>query len=211
MAGVPRFADPVYFRQIADELKFGALATPHVVDWDRDGDNDILCGNTAGEIGWFENLGFADQTDDGLPRWSAPKLLEVTENASSKPFRVMAGHDGSIQGPAEAKWGYTTLTTGDIDRDGDDDIVYNSILSRLGVLRRDSDRLTHELFDAGGSESPPSWYWWQTRRPDALTQWRTTPVLVDWDDDGSLDLVMLDQEGYLTLRRSMGDAERFVR
>jgi hypothetical protein len=30
-----------------------------------------------------------------------------------------------------------------------------------------------------------------------LTQWRTTPVAVDWDRDGLTDLVMLDHEGYL--------------
>ena len=31
-----------------------------------------------------------------------------------------------------------------------------------------------------------------------LTQWRTTPVVVDWNKDGLNDLIMLDHEGYLT-------------
>ncbi|HYF34964.1 MAG TPA: VCBS repeat-containing protein, partial [Prosthecobacter sp.] len=41
-----------------------------------------------------------------------------------------------------------------------------------------------------------------------LTQWRTTPVAVDWDKDGLMDLVMLDQEGYLAFfkRAKKGDA-----
>jgi hypothetical protein len=30
-----------------------------------------------------------------------------------------------------------------------------------------------------------------------LTQWRTTPVVIDWNRDGLPDLLMLDQEGYL--------------
>jgi hypothetical protein len=30
-----------------------------------------------------------------------------------------------------------------------------------------------------------------------LTQWRTTPIAIDWNKDGLTDLVMLDQEGYL--------------
>ena len=30
-----------------------------------------------------------------------------------------------------------------------------------------------------------------------LTQWRTTPVGVDWNKDGLTDIVMLDHEGYL--------------
>jgi predicted neuraminidase len=29
-------------------------------------------------------------------------------------------------------------------------------------------------------------------------QWRTTPVSVDWDGDGELDLIMLDERGYLS-------------
>ncbi len=209
-AGTPIFAAPKYFQQIADELKFGALATPHVIDWDDDGDLDLLCGNTAGNIGWFENLGVPDPvTTDGLPRWAAPELLQIQNgDGETEDFRVMAGPSGSIQGPCEAKWGYTTLTTGDIDSDGDDDIIYNSILAKLGWLQRDGDRLTNRIFDSGQLEMPPRWLWWRSLRSDALTQWRTTPVLVDFDEDDHLDLVMLDQEGYLTLRRSMGPAER---
>lgn len=30
-----------------------------------------------------------------------------------------------------------------------------------------------------------------------VTQWRTTPVAVDWNQDGLQDLIMLDHEGYL--------------
>ena len=56
---LPVFESPKYFQQEADTLKFGALATPFAVDWDQDGDEDILCGNTAGYIGYFENLGTA--------------------------------------------------------------------------------------------------------------------------------------------------------
>jgi predicted neuraminidase len=63
-------------------------------------------------------------------------------------------------------------------------------------------------FDTGQSELPPSWYWWQTPSSSALTQWRTTPVAIDFDRDQRLDLVMLDQEGFLTLRSAGGAARR---
>jgi hypothetical protein len=53
--GMPLFQKPAYFRQEADELKCGALATPFAVDWDGDGDWDIMCGNSAGYIVFFEN------------------------------------------------------------------------------------------------------------------------------------------------------------
>ncbi len=204
--GQPIFLSPQYFQQQADTLKFGALATPFVYDWDRDGDQDILCGNTAGNIGFFENLGAGS---GGLPKWAAPKLLNVKTPAGEvQPFRVMAGPSGSIQGPCEAKWGYTTLSVADWDGDGDGDIVYNSILSRLGLLINEGGELLETEFDTGLSEAPPEWYWWQTKSSSSLTQWRTTPVAIDFDQDAKLDLVMLDQAGYLTLRPACGSAQR---
>ncbi len=205
--GEPTFNPPVYFQQQADTLKFGALATPFAYDWDRDGDEDILCGNTAGYIGWFENLG---QGDNSLPSWSAPKLLRVqsSRDAKPQPFRIMAGPNGSIQGPGEAKWGYTTLSVADWDGDGDGDILYNSIWSRLGLLRGDGETLQEVPFDIGVSEQPPRWYWWDQESDTSLTQWRTTPVAVDFDRDGSLDIVSLDQDGFLTMRSSDAKAMR---
>ena len=80
---VPVFAEPVYFQQQADTLKFGALATPYAYDWDGDGDEDILCGNTAGYVGLFENLG----GEKGQLKWSAPSLLK-TKGGKPLPNKV---------------------------------------------------------------------------------------------------------------------------
>lgn len=204
--GQPVFLAPVYFQQQADTLKFGALATPYAWDWDRDGDQDILCGNTSGTIAVFTNLG----SEPGqTPKWSAPQLLNVKDaNGNLSPFRVMAGPSGSIQGPCEAKWGYTTLSVADWDGDGDGDIIYNSILGKVGLLQNDSGTLTVQDFQTGQAEAPPKWFWWQTLAASTITQWRTTPVAIDFDGDQQLDLVMLDQQGYLTLRSNGGAAQR---
>ena len=105
-AGVPSFQPPVYFRQQAEDVKFGALVTPVSVDWDGDGDEDLICGNTAGYVGFIENL------DGGNPpKWAEPVRL----NAGGETLRIQAGENGSIQGPCEAKWGYTTLSVADWD------------------------------------------------------------------------------------------------
>ncbi len=206
--GMPIFKNPVYFQQQADTLKCGALATPYAFDWDGDGDEDILCGNTAGYIDFFENLG---DGKDGMPKWSAPRHLSVTrEEGKQVPFRIQAGPSGSIQGPCEAKWGYTTLSVADWDADQDPDIIFNSIHSRIGVLRNDGATLVEvgTETDPASPEAPPRWYWWKTKSDSALTQWRTTPVAVDFDTDGRLDIVALDQEGFLTLRSNGGEATR---
>jgi len=201
-AETPLFEQPVYFQQEADTLKFGALATPYAHDWDGDGDEDLVVGNTAGNIAVFTNL------DGQGTKWSAPELLET---ADGEEFRVMAGPSGSIQGPCEAKWGYTTLSVADWDGDGRDDILYNSIWPRIQLLRNTEDGLVDEPLSFWTSEAPPKWYWWQTKAPNLQTQWRTTPLATDFDGDGQLDLVILDQEGYLTCQsRATEETRIFV-
>ena len=37
----------------------------------------------------------------------------------------------------------------------------------------------------------------ESKARELVTQWRTTPCVVDWNKDGLNDLVMLDHEGYL--------------
>jgi hypothetical protein len=193
----PVFAPPFYFQQEAATLKSGALATPVGVDWDADGDQDIVSGNTAGYIEFFENL---SGPQVATPRWAAPRRLTV----NGRPFRIMAGPNGSIQGPAEAKWGYTTLNVADWDGDGRLDIVYNSILGRVEWLRNIGTRRAPRLappqpieVEWDGPQPRLAWGWARPAGKALLTQWRTTPAIADLDRNGLLDLVMLDQEGYL--------------
>ncbi len=204
----PQFLPPRYFQQEADDVKFGALATPCGFDWDGDGDTDIISGNTAGYIAWIENL---NGRGVEKPKWAAPKYLE----AGGKVIRIMAGPNGSIQGPCEAKWGYTTLTVADWDSDGLPDLIVNSIWGRVHWYRNVGSRQQPQLAPAQGIEvewdgpQPTLAYGWlRPQGKELLTQWRTTPVAVDWNRDGLVDLVMLDQEGYLAFfqreRRSGG-------
>jgi hypothetical protein len=205
---VPVFLPPRYFRQEADDVKFGALATPTAFDWDGDGDLDIICGNTAGQIAFIENL-----SGPGVerPRWAAPKLLE----AGGKVIRVQAGPNGSIQGPCEAKWGYTTQTVADWDGDGLPDIVANSIWGKVHWYRNVGTRTAPKLEAArpvevewDGPQPKLAWGWLRPEGKELLTQWRTTPVAIDWDGDGLTDLVMLDHEGYLAFfRRAKRDGK----
>ncbi|RYD75729.1 MAG: VCBS repeat-containing protein, partial [Verrucomicrobiaceae bacterium] len=109
-----------------------------------------------------------------------------------------------IQGPAEAKWGYTTLSVSDWDGDGLLDIVFNSIWGRVQWLKNIGTAKAPELAAAQpvevewtGPTPKPEWIWWTPQGRELVTQWRTTPVVVDWDKDGLTDLVMLDTEGYL--------------
>lgn len=241
--GLPRFLAPVYFRQQAADLKFGALSTPCAADWDADGDTDLVAGNSAGYLGWFENLGGAP------PRWSAPRLFEI----DGRPIRITAGPNGSIQGPAEAKWGYTVPDVADWDADGRPDLIVNSIWGKVVWYRNpglpspspggtgglstsalrpggpdaaaasgsSSDRRHSQAsgptlpaadplattleparpieVDWPGAPPKPAWTWWTPKPHTLATQWRTSARARDLTNDGLLDLVVLDPEGYLSL------------
>jgi len=261
--GRPHFLPPKYFQQEADTLKFGALATPVAYDWDGDGDEDLLCGNTAGYIGLFENLGRTTRQEgtppesgahagidrqagnkeggepraahgaSGLPsaektgagpaagaalpaesepavQWSRPRRLET----ACGPIRLQAGPNGSIQGPCEAKWGYTTLSVADWDGDHLPDLLVNSIWGAIMWYRNVGTRHRPVLAEPRAVEvawpsvpPKPKWFWWDPAEKQLVTQWRTTPVAVDFTGDGLTDLVLLDTEGYLSLleRRRVGD------
>lgn len=195
---MPVFEDPFYLQQQADDLKFGVLATPYSVDWDNDGDEDLIVGNSAGNIGFIENLGTGEKN---MPKWAAPVLLK----SEGETIRIMAGKNGSIQGPAEAKWGYTTLSVNDWDGDGLKDIVVNSIWGKVEWYKNIGTKTNPKLSQRqlvkikwDGEPKKPEWVWWQPEENELVTQWRTTPYTIDWNKDGLMDLVMLDHEGFLS-------------
>ena len=196
-SGAPIFNAARYFQQEADELKCGALATPVGVDWDGDGSMDLISGNSAGYIQFFKNLSAPGVEK---PKWAAPKYLE----ADGKVIRFMAGPNGSIQGPAEAKWGYTTLSVSDWDGDGLPDLIVNSIWGKVVWFKNIGTRTEPELaapqpieVEWDGPQPTLAYGWLHPEGKALLTQWRTTPFTVDWNHDGLKDLIMLDQEGYL--------------
>jgi hypothetical protein len=194
--GMPQFLPPRYFRQIAENVKFGALCTPYAVDWDGDGLEDLIVGDSAGYVGFIKNLG-------GTPtRWAAPVYL----SAGGKLIREEAGPNGSIQGPAEAKWGYSILSVADWDGDGLPDIMTNGIWGKIIWYKNIGTRTAPKLAAGRPVElapgSPPQkapWNWWSPQGRELVTQWRTTPQMIDWNGDGLMDLVMSDGEGYLAL------------
>lgn len=209
--GKPVFEAPVYFRQEADELNFGALSTPWAVDWDGDGDQDVISGNSAGFLAFIENLSGKGVS---APRWAEPRLLA----ANGRTIRIQAGANGSIQGPAEAKWGYTVCSVADWDGDGFDDIMVNSIFGdivwyrnpgRKGCLDLEAPRPVEVEWD--GPQPSLKWGWRKPQGKALLTQWRTTPVMVDWNRDGLMDLAVLDTEGRLSLFERYRDAEGVLR
>ena len=64
---------------------------------------------------------------------------------------------------------------------------------------------------AGAPNPAPAWNWWKPVGRELISQWRTTPQMVDWNGDGLMDLVMSDSAGFLALyerkRAGAGDGD----
>lgn len=228
--GMPVFEQPKYLRQEADVLNLGILATPCGVDWDEDGDWDLIVGNSAGNIVFFENL-----SGPGVdhPKWAAPKFLSCEPRKTERdfasgggllttsPIRLMAGPNGSIQGPLEQKWGYACLSVADWDGDGRKDVMVNTIwgkpvwfrnIGRKGAPRLAAPEGIEVEWEGKQPELPFGWF--KPERTDnpkeLITQWRTTPVMFDMNRDGLMDLVMVDQDGDLAFFERARQGGRLV-
>jgi len=193
----PKWAAPRQLEQLDPFVKSGSLARPVAADWNGDGKLDLIAGNSAGYIEWFENTGSRE-----VPEFTARGYLQ----ANGKPIRRVAGANKSIQGPAEAKWGYANPTVADWDMDGKLDLLVNDIWGEVVWYKGTAN--IQELEPARnievewhGAAPKPEWVWWEPQGKQLLTQWRTTPEVVDWDRDGLPDLVMLNHQGYLCLFR----------
>ena len=172
--GMPQFESPVYFTQQADPVKFGALSTPCAFDWDGDGKQDIIAGNSAGEIAFIRNLSGGEN-----PVWDAPRLFTV----NGRPIRIQAGENGSIQGPAERKWGYTGLSVADWDGDGRLDLIVDSQNACW--------------FRNVREERGEVWYEYMGNVGERILAGHTTcPTPIDWRGDGTPELLLGAEDGH---------------
>ena len=204
---MPRLKQPAYFRQQADKVKCGALATPDIADWDGDGDMDLISGNTAGFLEFIENLG------GNPPRWEPPVRLA----AGGEIIRFQAGPNLSIQGPAEAKWGYTIPTVADWNGDGLPDILCNTIIGKVVWFRNIGTRHRPELAPAEpvrvkwpGTPPIPHWNWWRPGPDELVIEWRTKLGVRDLNQDGWPDLIAVDHEGFLAWYERLGPESNFA-
>jgi hypothetical protein len=193
----------VYLLQAGPNLKSGCASVPVICDWDGDGDSDIVAGNAAGFIEFFE--------------YHQGQFKPVQRlHTDADEIRVCAGEFGSVQGPKEARWGYVCPEVADWDLDGDLDVLAGCVTGENLFFENRGTRTrpvlapvkkiqvdwgdTQPVYPAGMRYSPQS--------GDLLTQWRCRPVIMDWNGDGLPDYLTVDEKGvlawYARYRRANG-------
>lgn len=106
--------EPKHVLQQKPNIYGGSLVIPSVADWDGDGKLDIIAGNSMGFFFFYKNTGTNHQ-----PIYGDPEPLI----ADGKIIHVQPGYREDIQGPGEARWGYTSPNVIDWDGDGLLDLV----------------------------------------------------------------------------------------
>ncbi|WP_018625854.1 FG-GAP repeat domain-containing protein [Niabella aurantiaca] len=118
------FGEPVPLLQEDPLLYGGSLVVPTLVDWDGDGVLDIISGTSSGYILFFKNKGTNE-----VPQMINPVRLK----AGGHMIHIQPGYREDIQGPGEARWGYTCPNVADWNSDGLPDIVLGDSRAKFTV------------------------------------------------------------------------------
>jgi hypothetical protein len=152
----------------------------HAVDWDGDGDIDLLAGSRKGLVFLLENAG-----TPRAPRFAEPAPLR----AGDAPLQAPRGDAG----PHAADW----------DGDGDLDLLVGDEAGRVTLFRNAGTRKGPRL-EVGVELLPPqgSRFVEERCRGAELCAMRAKPWVVDWNGDGLSDLLVGDFHDHRTEART---------
>ena len=135
--GINHFSDTaeILKDESGENLTPGLYSSPHFVDWDGDGDLDIVSGQVSGGVYYAQNIGNSKQA-----KWKA-----FVEWQSRIPKASgFLGRD-KIQDPRKKlkPWAYTTVCVTDYNNDGKLDLIVGD----MTLLEGPAEGVSDEKFD----------------------------------------------------------------
>ena len=171
--------------------------TPMFYDLNDDGYKDMISGQYhPGEVTWFRG-----SADGFLPGENLPQEGDPASNGNPD-WRNYDGEPGDIG--TFKYWAYTSATFGDLDDDGDYDLIVGGsgglrVSENIGGPRNPSFGVRKLLLDVNGQPLQTRSYtesqvqYLQTGLGLARSgDGKPNPLAVDWDQDGVLDLLVTD-------------------
>ncbi|NMB98452.1 MAG: VCBS repeat-containing protein, partial [Clostridiaceae bacterium] len=163
------------------DVKAETLSVPCFADMDNDGHMELIVGDSSGYLWYFDNHDdeankYIDKTNRYI--FKAGKRMK----ANGKEIHHQAGYSGSIQGPAEKRWGYTNPLTVDWDEDGLIDIIVNDITGKIKWYRNIGTKNRPEFNEAKTL---------MCNGKEFVAAWRSRPAM--W---GSNMLVVINIDGF---------------
>ena len=171
--------------------------TPQFFDLDDDGHKDMITGQYhPGEVMWFRGSAAGFMPGKTLPQEGNPA-------SNGQPdWRDYDGEEGDIG--TFQYWGYTSATFGDLDDDGDYDLIVGGSgglrsSENVGGRKTPSFAMRERLLDIEGralQTRPYTEAQLQSARSGGslppASDFKTNPLAIDWDTDGVLDLLVTD-------------------
>lgn len=201
--------------EIDGPLVGGAQEKPEWVDWDQDGDMDLLAGEAYGRVHLYENVGTRER-----PRFKTPAWVR----AAGEQIRIF--RDGVFGGRHwHGAMGYPSVTAVDWDRDGRFDLVVPNETNRvfwfrnIGTKGNPAFGPRQQILPDGFVDSPQRLE--RTRRlclksdednlpypyeRDVPFFWRTRLAVADYTGDGLEDLIALNGVKNLVLYERYRDS-----
>lgn len=156
-----------------DGIDAGQFVTPAVADLDADGDLDFVAGERHGALLYYENVGTPD----------VPVFTQRT--GAANPFDAVIVND------------YAWPTFGDLDGDGDFDLLVGEHYGALRSYENTGSALAPTFVERTGAANPLGAF-------DAGDV--PAPAFVDLDDDGDLDAVTGGGDGAFQYFENTGTA-----